>query len=202
MLTCRLRHGYLLREWRFSIYPFWHTDGAGGGVHPNKKDRYPRDAKRPTGLYVDQIPSESPPQGDRGIRGRTRIRRPFDRYRPEAILLRKWRVVAHPDFKPEMDALPDDERKQLQASVVLLSQEGPELGRPHADTLTGSKYRNLKELRFETKNGVWRVAYRFDPERKAILLCAGNKLGKRGKHEDRFYRDLIRTAEARLDAGS
>lgn len=113
--------------------------------------------------------------------------------------MRNWRVVAHPDFKPEMDALPDDTRKQLRASVELLSQEGPELGRPHADTLTDSKYKNLKELRFETRDGVWRVAYRFDPKRKAILLCAGNKLGKRGKQEERFYRDLIKTAEARID---
>ncbi|WP_207168830.1 hypothetical protein, partial [Rhodovibrio sodomensis] len=29
-----LRHGCLLLEWRFSVHPFWHTDAAGGGVHP------------------------------------------------------------------------------------------------------------------------------------------------------------------------
>jgi hypothetical protein len=35
----------------------------------------------------------------------------------------------------------------------------------------------LKELRFEADGGVWRVAFAFDPKRKAILLVAGDKSG-------------------------
>jgi Phage derived protein Gp49-like (DUF891) len=42
--------------------------------------------------------------------------------------------------------------------------------RPASDTLDGSRFSNIKELRFEVDNGVWRVAYAFDPTRKAILL--------------------------------
>jgi hypothetical protein len=55
----------------------------------------------------------------------------------------------------------------------------------------------MKELRFEAANGVWRVAFAFDPNRKAILLVAGDKSGVSGK---RFYRQLIDKADARFDA--
>ena len=44
--------------------------------------------------------------------------------------------------------------------------------------------------------GVWRVAFAFDFERKAILLVAGNKAGVA---KDRFYRELIRIADKRFD---
>jgi hypothetical protein len=33
----------------------------------------------------------------------------------------------------------------------------------------------MKELRFDADNGVWRVAFAFDPNREAILLVAGDK---------------------------
>ncbi len=35
----------------------------------------------------------------------------------------------------------------------------------------------MKELRFEAENGEWRVAFAFDPKRRAILLVAGDKSG-------------------------
>ena len=54
----------------------------------------------------------------------------------------------------------------------------------------------MKELRFEASDGVWRVAFAFDPKRRAILLVAGDKSGGSGK---RFYRRLIRRADERLD---
>jgi hypothetical protein len=50
-------------------------------------------------------------------------------------------------------------------------------GRPHADTLKGSKHADMKELRFEGADGEWRAAFAFDPERRAILLVAGEKSG-------------------------
>jgi hypothetical protein len=46
-------------------------------------------------------------------------------------------------------------------------------------------------------NGEWRVAFAFDPARKAILLVAGDKSGGSQK---RFYRELIRKADVRFDA--
>ena len=50
---------------------------------------------------------------------------------------------------------------------------GPSLGRPTVDTLNGSRHTNMKELRFTAPGGVWRVAFAFDPKRKAILFVAG-----------------------------
>jgi hypothetical protein len=55
----------------------------------------------------------------------------------------------------------------------------------------------MKELRFDVAGGVWRVAFAFDPKRKAILLAAGDKSGV---SEKRFYQQLIAKADERFDA--
>ena len=46
-------------------------------------------------------------------------------------------------------------------------------------------------------NGVWRIAFAFDPRRKAILLCGGDKSGV---GEGRFYRGLNAIADKRYAA--
>ena len=79
----------------------------------------------------------------------------------------------------------------------LLQQFGPQLKRPHADTMNGSRHANMKELRFDAADGVWRVAFAFDLHRKAVLLVAGDKSGA---SEKRFYRELIKRADDRYDA--
>ena len=66
--------------------------------------------------------------------------------------------------------------------------------RPEVDTLNGSKYANMKELRFRANRGVWRVAFVFDPQRNAILLVAGDKSGV---GEKKFYNQLIEKADKR-----
>ena len=71
------------------------------------------------------------------------------------------------------------------------------LGRPHVDTLNGSRHSNMKELRFRAAGGVWRVAFAFDPRRRAMLLAAGDKAGL---DERRSYRQLIRRADQRFDS--
>jgi hypothetical protein len=53
----------------------------------------------------------------------------------------------------------------------------------------------LKELRFEGADGEWRAAFAFDPERKAILLVAGDKSGG---SEKQFYKRLIEKADRRF----
>jgi hypothetical protein len=83
------------------------------------------------------------------------------------------------------------------AAVKVLEDYGPELGRPLVDTLKGSKYSNMKELRFAAANGAWRVAFAFDPSRQAILLVAGDKAGV---SQSRFYRSLIAKADQRYEA--
>ena len=79
--------------------------------------------------------------------------------------------------------------------LVPLRVRGPALGRPDVDTLNGSLYANMKELRFRALGGVWRVAIAFDPRRSGILLVAADKAGV---SEARFYRKLIDKADKRF----
>ncbi|WP_137126612.1 type II toxin-antitoxin system RelE/ParE family toxin [Roseomonas sp. HF4] len=105
-----------------------------------------------------------------------------------------WAIEFHDEFEPEFDAWTEAVREELLAHALLLAEFGPQLSRPHADTLNGSTYSNMKELRFRAADGVWRVAYAFDPDRKAILLVGGSKSGV---SEKRFYKSLIERADAR-----
>lgn len=109
----------------------------------------------------------------------------------------KWIVIFHTDFVPEFYELSATVQDELYAQTRVLERFGPTLGRPHVDTLEGSKYPNMKELRFNADNGVWRVAFGFDLERKAVLLVGGNKSGVSSK---RFYKGLIKKADARMDS--
>lgn len=107
-----------------------------------------------------------------------------------------WSVVNHEAFDPEFDALPHPVRVALLAATGLLEIYGPALGRPYADTLSGSKHANMKELRFTAANGVWRAAFAFDPGRNAIVLVAADKAGVAQR---RFYKTLIAMADSRFD---
>ena len=82
------------------------------------------------------------------------------------------------------------------ARLRVLSQFGPTLGRPNVDTLEGSRFKNMKELRFQ-QDGIWRFAFAFDTQRNAIVLCGGDKEDKNSKQ---FYRTLIETADRRFTA--
>ena len=106
-----------------------------------------------------------------------------------------WDVGFDPAFDPEFDALPIAVQDELLAQAKLLEAFGPSLARPRVDTLKGSRHANMKELRFRADNGVWRVAFAFDPRRKAILLVAGDKSGV---NERLFYRRLIEKADKRF----
>jgi hypothetical protein len=108
-----------------------------------------------------------------------------------------WVVEIAEEFQPEFYALHEDVQTEILALARFLQQFGPRLGRPRVDTLKGSRHANMKELRFSAANGEWRVAFAFDPKRRAILLVAGDKSGI---SERRFYGGLIRKADDRFDA--
>jgi hypothetical protein len=108
----------------------------------------------------------------------------------------KWNVLLDTTFEPEFLALAEDIQDELLAQAKLLETFGPQLGRPRVDTLNGSKHANMKELRFDAADGVWRVAFAFDPKRRAILFVAGDKSGA---SEKRFYKQLIKKADKRFD---
>ncbi|MGD0293188.1 MAG: type II toxin-antitoxin system RelE/ParE family toxin [Terracidiphilus sp.] len=109
---------------------------------------------------------------------------------------KSWPIIFHDDFVPEFNDLSKNVQRELIALTLNLCERGPLLGRPQVDTLKGSRHSNMKELRFDADGGVWRVAFAFDPERRAILLVAGDK---GGVSKGRFYQNLIRVADRRFD---
>lgn len=108
-----------------------------------------------------------------------------------------WSVVFVEEFETEFEALVEAVQDELLARARLLEEFGPQLGRPYVDTVAGSAHANMKELRFDAGDGVWRVAVAFDPQRRAVLLVAGDKSGV---GQRRFYRQLIQKADRRYAA--
>jgi hypothetical protein len=92
-----------------------------------------------------------------------------------------WDVLLADEFAPDFLALPLEVQDVILALGLLLRQFGPKLGRPRVDTLKDSRHANMKELCFDAVDGVWRVAFAFDPKRRAILPVAGDKSGGRQK---------------------
>jgi hypothetical protein len=107
-----------------------------------------------------------------------------------------WTVLFHSDFEAEFSDLDEGVRLELLARLHLLAEYGPELGRPHVDTLKGSSFTNMKELRFQ-EDGVWRFAFAFDTQRNAIVLVGGDK---EGANQRRFYKRLLSVADERFAA--
>ena len=54
----------------------------------------------------------------------------------------------------------------------------------------------MKELRIQSKGDPIRAFFAFDPTRRGILLCAGNKAG----NEKRFYDEMIPIANREFRA--
>jgi len=107
-----------------------------------------------------------------------------------------WAVNATDEYLEWFEKQTAESKEALLAKVLLLEEFGPQLGRPHADTLKGSRIKNLKELRARTTTHVLRVLYYFDDERQALLLVGGDKKGKNEKH---FYKILIQSAEILIE---
>ena len=109
-----------------------------------------------------------------------------------------WHVFLHDEFDAEFNALPEEVQENLLAAAKAVQIAGPKTGRPHVDTLAGSRHANMKELRFTVHGGreIWRAAFAFDPTRSAVVLVAGDK---QGRSEALFYKRLIKVADARFD---
>jgi hypothetical protein len=112
----------------------------------------------------------------------------------KSIIKRNLTILFHNDFDQELSKQDQLLQNELLAHATLLREFGPNLGRPTVDTLKGSSYPNMKELRFNWMGEVWRVAFAFDPLRQAIFLVAGDKSSVNQK---RFYAWLIDIADAR-----
>jgi len=103
-----------------------------------------------------------------------------------------WPVEYTQEYEDWFSVQEEDNKMAINAKVILLSEFGPNLGRPYVDTIQGSKYANLKELRVKYKRAVFRVIFCFDKRRNCWLLIGGNK---KGKNQKLFYKNIIRKAE-------
>ncbi|WP_369371576.1 type II toxin-antitoxin system RelE/ParE family toxin [Promicromonospora sp. Populi] len=101
-----------------------------------------------------------------------------------------WEVILHPEVESFVLGLPDDTYDLVSARIDLLEVNGPQLGRPAVDRITRSNRHNMKELRADTI----RILFLFDPNRRAILLVAGDKAGS----WNAWYPSAIRLAEDRF----
>jgi len=93
------------------------------------------------------------------------------------------------EFVAWFDGLSSHEKASVAAKIDVLEEFGPALGRPSVDTVRGSRYRNLKELRIQHVGRPYRVFFIFDPRRAAILLIGGRKSGKG------FYKRMVPRAD-------
>jgi hypothetical protein len=100
-----------------------------------------------------------------------------------------WEVEGTDEFYAWFSGLTSPERISVAAKIDLLEEKGPSLGRPHVDTLKGSKLTNLKELIIQHAGDPYRVIFAFNPRRAAILLLGGRKTGSK------WYKAAIREAE-------
>ena len=104
-----------------------------------------------------------------------------------------WEVEYTDTFGSWWDELTEDEQERVTATVELLEQNGPALGRPLVDTLKGSRHPNMKEL--HPRGGHIRVLFAFDPRRMAILLMGGDK-----RHRwSSWYSEAIPAADTLYD---
>ena len=102
-----------------------------------------------------------------------------------------WEIELLPEFAEWWRELPADARDAIGHDLDLLASRGPLLGRPYADTMHGSRFPNMKELRTMHLGRQYRSFFAFDPRRRAIVLIGGDKTG-----DTRFYDRMIVRADA------
>jgi hypothetical protein len=101
-----------------------------------------------------------------------------------------WEVEFTDEFAAWWDGLTVDEQNSIADGVYVLEESGPTLTRPQADTVRGSKYPNMRELRIQHQGRPYRVLYAFDPRRVGVLLIGGDKTGN-----SRWYEEFVPKAD-------
>ena len=109
----------------------------------------------------------------------------------------RWEVEFDPLFEEWANLLAQPDAEALLAAIRVLRDYGPALGRPLVDTLKGSRYHHMKELRPGSTNRTEvRVIFAFDPERRAVFLVGGDKSNDWSK----WYANNVPLADERFDA--
>lgn len=105
---------------------------------------------------------------------------------------RQWEVVETGEYEEWFESLDAAAKEDVLAKVKVLVAIGPTLGRPQVDTVKGSRFPNMKELRVKSQKRPYRIFFAFDPKRRAILLIGGSKGGAGDKD---FYAVMIPIAD-------
>ena len=105
-----------------------------------------------------------------------------------------WDVEYTEEFEEWWNELSEDEQAKVNASVMLLELDGPNLKFPHSSGVAKSRHSSMRELRVQVQGDPYRVLYAFDPRRSAILLIGGNKTG-----HGRWYETYVPVADDLLD---
>jgi hypothetical protein len=102
-----------------------------------------------------------------------------------------WEVELTQDVQEWYRSLDPKSADRFAGTLDRLRDRGPNLGRPFADRIKGSRHSNMKELRA----GNQRALFAFDPRRHAVVLVAGDKTNDwRG-----WYQRDIPIADRRYD---
>ena len=104
-----------------------------------------------------------------------------------------WHVETTEIFDEWFEAQTQALKEDMLSAMQILSEYGPQLGRPFADTVNDSDFPNMKELRIQHQGSPIRAFFAFDPSRCGIVLCAGDKTGL---NEKKFYKEMIKLADA------
>lgn len=106
---------------------------------------------------------------------------------------REWEIEFTPQAKAWLRSLSPEDFVRIERPLNQLRQHGPTLGRPCAESIKGSRYRNMKELRSAGQH--LRALFVFDPRRRAVVLLGGDKCND----WDRWYDRNIPVADKLYD---
>ncbi|WCL51055.1 type II toxin-antitoxin system RelE/ParE family toxin [Leptospira sp. GIMC2001] len=102
-----------------------------------------------------------------------------------------WEIESTAEFDLWLLKLESHIQEDILAHFYILREKGPQLGRPFADSIQGSKIKNLKELRIQVKQKVIRIFFVFTENRIGLLLAGGDKRG----NDKLFYNQMIPIVE-------
>lgn len=105
-----------------------------------------------------------------------------------------WSIDRTEQISEWIKELDEDAKEAILKSLLILREIGPSLGRPHVDSIKESRHNNMKELRIQNRQRLFRILFAFDPDRKAILLVGGDKRG-----DKLFYQKIIPLADYLFD---
>lgn len=101
-----------------------------------------------------------------------------------------WTFLTTAEYRKWVAGLGDEDRARLHRTEARLMVEGPHLGRPNADTVRGSKFSNMKELR---PTPTIRAFFALDPQQQVVMLCGGDKAN--AQQGDAWDKKMIRRAD-------